>query len=207
MNSSIHENAFSNNTELEEMFGSDWIDITEKLYKSIFYYNRKNFSLSILSFSQFYEYFLEKIIPVILPIEIYGKTNAQNAEQYFNFNGLFEEYYADYLRKRPEFKPKIESVNSGIMVVKALTKGSAKDFTKMISPYIDFTDDCIYGKALLNVTRNQIAHQGKFISESDISKKLSYYPNLLSRTAEIFQLTRADLFSDLGDLLENNLRN
>lgn len=198
--------AFSKNAEMSELFGKDWVDITEKLYKAIFLFNMKNYSQSILSFSQFYEYFLEKLLPIILPISDYGNSNAQSLAQFKNFQEIFDQYYAAYLKRKPEFRPRIESVNSGIMIVKALGEESVRNFAKLISPYVHFTDDCKDGIIFLNVSRNQIAHQGKFITQNEIESKLSYYPHILSKSAEIFELSKDDLFKELGGLLENNLR-
>ncbi|HUN17704.1 MAG TPA: hypothetical protein PK622_12855 [Saprospiraceae bacterium] len=197
------------NVELKEFFGKKYLILTDKLYKAIFLNNKKLFSESILAFAQFYElFFVLSISQPNLKILYGSPSNPQLTEQQkLNLKEFFDHNYQSYLEQRKDFNPAIGNINTQVMILKKSENESVKKIAIVLSPHIEWTDDCgSNGGFIVTSIRNKIAHKGLYIDQDKMSKEYSSYEKILEQCHSILQLTERDLFQDLADLLEQNFR-
>lgn len=200
-------NALSLNNELRAFWGKQFLSISEKLYKAIFLYNIRNYTESILAYSQFYESAFQESICLYLDSDIYGKPwNPENTDlQKENVENLVKRDYSNYINKNTKFKCDIGSLSTQALILKKCTIKSVEAIATILSPHIDYTDNANKDE-LINKERNRIAHDGLNVTLKDINERISYYPLLLTQSKEILQLSSNDLFKELADILEKNLR-
>ncbi|HOY12965.1 MAG TPA: hypothetical protein PLY70_07480 [Saprospiraceae bacterium] len=199
----------SKSTYLEKIFGGKFVVLTDKLYKAIFLHNKLLYSESILAFAQFYEYYLDLAINVVCDKNRFGKPRNPdlNDFQKNNLRDFFIANYSDYLERKPGYQPTLSSINTQVMILKVEGTNSVKTFAEMISPFVDWTDDChSSNERIITKVRNRIAHEGMLISHEDMQNKYNYYLQLLHDSSKICELTYSDLFQNLADVLEISLR-
>jgi len=205
------------NTDLIDFFKyEDLRGILDLFFKAKFYYLLGNYSASILNFSRFYEKLFNKYMDKIFNRQKYGNTKHHTEIQKRNFERDVEKKYKEVIQKcrkrydTPEkkiFRIEINSLPSQAIIIKNSPNKTLSKIGKILSPHIIYTDDAVENKEnLLNLVRNKIAHEGRFITESNIKNELSFYPGLLKNIENELELKTGNLFEELNVYLENQIR-
>lgn len=209
-----HNNAsITNNIEINKYFNNnDLLRIVNHCYKAIFYFGIKSYSYSILSFAQFYEALFNKYIEKTFDRKDYGTLNSQNESQKYNFiNWVKKECKTEINvcnKRYNSFRIDMKNLATQCIVMKKSEVSSLSNMAKRISPFILRTDDAINSNGgHITSLRNKIAHEGRYITESEIKNGFSYYPSLLNEIKNILKLKFENLFLELNNILEQKLRN
>ena len=182
------------------------IKIADYLRKAHFYFNVHKFSQSILSFSQFYEALFSLVIKNDLDNQIYGTGKYQNDEQENALEQLIKTQSPliyETLKSNEKCRFNLGDLSTQNLILSFSDNESLQNISKILSPYIEFSYN---GKEpFINRLRNKIAHDGMFVSISDIENVYSYYPELLHKITDIFKLKDIDLFEKMNSLVEEKL--
>jgi hypothetical protein len=207
----INNNFLSNNQEFQSYFDKkNFQKISEYLQKSLFYFNIKKYGVSILCFSQFYELFFQSVTSTEFPQKTYGNSFAQSETQRVQFENYFQVLTQQLLEtcreKYRDYKIDIGNLASQVLITKCNNNRSIVQIAKIISPHISYTDDALSNDFTINLIRNKIAHEGKYITDTDIKTKLKFYPKLLKSIESVFEFNTTNIFEQVNDILEEILR-
>lgn len=177
--------------------------ILDRFSKAEFFYSINNYSSSILAFSQFYEDFFATVLEKSYPHKKYGSPQYSNDERRQRFTNQI-------LRDIPDILNRIGRINIidlslQCIIAKEYPNTTIQTLASIISPHIDYSDDAIKGKAISS-WRNRIAHDGYFVSETDIKNKIDYYPDLLKNIRHSVLPDQPFVFQELNTILENIIR-
>lgn len=206
------------NEDLTDFFKyKDLRRILDLFYKAKFYFLLGNYSTSILNFARFYEYLFNKFMNITFDKSKYGNTKHQTEFQKTNFERDVEKEYKEVIQRcrnrydTPEkkiFRIEISSLPTQAIIIKNSSNKTLSKIGKILSPYIIFTDDAKDEKDIekINLIRNKIAHENKFITEKELKENLSYYPEILEKIEKELALETGNLFEELNIYLEKQLR-
>lgn len=182
--------------------------ITELLLKALFLKQIKKYSLSILTFAQFYETFLEYIMVKMFPKEAYGKPRYRSPENKEKFDKYFKKNFMHFLSNNKAFQIDPDNLATRVMVGKASSNKSVKNICNTLSPFILYTDDCsVDNGRTINSIRNKIAHEGKYITNADLSHDLKYVPKLYEDIEAEMNLVDKNTYFTLNKNLCEFIRN
>ena len=184
--------------------------ILDYFYKAKYYLNNKNYSNSILNFSRFYEALFSYYIHHIFDENLYGKPGKQNKQQKKNFENIINDKFKEAFKNtKSGFIIDFNNLATQCIILKHSKNKSMAEIGKIISPYLQYTDDekeKLHNEFFINNIRNKIAHEGKLITQSMIDNQLNYYPALIKKIDEILQLKFENIFENLNRYLESKIR-
>lgn len=200
----LNNQSTSKNIELQVFFGNDLLQLTEKLIKVHYLIQKKKYSEAVLVFSQFYEYYFDLIIVNLSPEYNFGRPYSKNntEEQAIELNTFIAIHYPNL----QNHKPRIDQINTKLLVVKALfTSQTIGEIAFILSPHINFTDDFIDNQSI-NAVRNKIAHEGLFIDDNTWNKSYIYINNCINDIIAVFKIPDLNIYEELSKITEEYLR-
>lgn len=185
--------------------------LTDYLHKAQFLIEIGQYSSSILTFSQFYEYLFNTNLQ-----SIYGKNKlkkARNDDKYFEeFENWVKNSFDNEIsacKKRYKYF-RIEPTNLSTMCIIAKNSKSEliRKIAQLLSPHIEYTDDADKTRGFINSLRNKVAHSGLYLTQNDMKEtgKAFFYKKLLNGVIKIFEFKNGNPFIHLNNLIEKNLR-
>jgi len=195
------------NEELYKVFQSpnDWLEITDRLYKCLFYLELGNYNETIMAFAQFYETFLTKCIESIYDFDLESKNEEKVNGYMEKTNEIMQKNYHHYIQKNPKFSIHLQSLSVKCMLLKVSEFEFVRNIASNLSPYIEYTDDSKSGVTKITSIRNKIAHSNKLVTSS-LKEKLNYLPDLIRECSKSIGLKQNNVYSELIDILEKSLR-
>lgn len=182
------------------------IKVADHLRKANFFYKIKKYSQSILCFSQFYESLFEIVIKNDLDNIKFGSISHQNPEQILALKDLIKSKIPkiyEALNNKKDARFLLGDLSTQNLILYFSEIEVFQNISKILSIYIQFSHDA--KEPFINKLRNDIAHDGKFITEHEINDSYSFYPILLNKITSAFELKNIDLFEQLNNLVEENL--
>ncbi len=182
--------------------------LTELFIKALFLKQINKYSLSILTFAQFYETFLEYVIVKMFPKKEYGKPRYRSPEKKRRFTEYFQENFEDFLSTNKDFQIDPDNLATRIIVGKSSSNETVKSICEALSPFIQYTDDCKISRGnTINSIRNKIAHEGKYITNDDLKQDLQYLPELFDKIQYKINILDKDIYLKLNINLCEFIRN
>jgi len=202
--------SLADNQELELFFGKDkFLKLTERLYKVIFLLEINEWSNAILSFSHFYELFLNLSVGKLDDID---QLESLARDQYSSFLEIY-----NGVQDRSNFLfAKKNNVASQSLLLSVCHIEDIKLVANLLLPYVTpspFTIDDSglvknnLGYMPLTSLRNPIAHEGKLITTEEFDSKVGYLNDLVLKIKDILGLTKTNIYMDLNEIIEQKLRN
>jgi hypothetical protein len=197
----INDVNYSNNKDLEEIFEGQYITLIDRYYKTIFYLSVKRYSECIIAFATFYEKFLELTITYYSTEFEVGNRSYESSDQKSNLQNLINHWYPALI----DHKASSSSLGSQVLLGKKVENKGVREICELLSPHFDYTDDVINHQRITNV-RNKIAHEGLYISEHNFFKDYNYIFDLIEKVGLKLRLKKTNIYSELIQLIEQNLR-
>jgi len=186
--------------------------LTDYLHKAEFLFQIGQYSHSVLSFAQFYEYLLDQNLLSIFGKKKLKKINAGNEVTLSEFR----KYLVDNCKREIEVcEGRYEDytlVGNSLAIKCIIAKNSKLEIIRkvagLLSVHIDYTDDASDEYGYINKLRNKVAHNGLFLTQSDMrdGQVASFYEELLLSVIKVFQFRNGNPFTDLNTIIEQLLR-